>query len=469
MGIELTRREREVAGLVAQGLTNREIAERLVVSERTAEGHVEQIRNKLGFNNRSQVAAWAVAGGRGIPQPTAAAATETTVPPRRQSRALPIAIAIGAVLVLAVGLSMAVPRLQAAPSAAPDRAALVTVVGLGTKGFSGDGGPALSAQLVDPVSLALGAGGILYIADSDNDSNVAGVYTRIRQLDTKGVIRSFVGGGASPAVDGATASLVRFAAYDMHIATGPGGDVFVSLGTFGPPQLVLRIDQTNGLHVVAGKPVLNRGNSYYDIGDYSGDGGPARDATLKQPKGIAVDSAGNVVIADSGNNVIRRIGSDGIITTIAGTGNRGSAGEGIPATKAELFAPLAVAISADGSVYIADTNNHRVRKIDHAGNIVTVAGTGSPGFGGDGGPAISAQLDEPGGLAFDAQGRLFIADSANNRIRMIDTAGVITTVAGDGTPQELMNPSAVAVDSASGSVFIADRGNHRVRKLARPN
>ena len=147
---------------------------------------------------------------------------------------------------------------------------------------------------------------------------------------------------------------------------------------------------------------------------------------------------------------------------------RGSAGEGIPATEAQLFGPLAVAISLDGTVYIADTNNHRIRKIDHGGNIVTVAGTGVAGFAGDGGPAAAAQLDLPAGLALDAQGRLFIADTGNNRVRMVTQLGVISTVAGDGSPEELRGPSAVAVDGA-GALFIADRGNHRIRRLPRPD
>jgi hypothetical protein len=342
----------------------------------------------------------------------------------------------------------------------------VTGAGIGTPGFSGDGGPATSAQLVDPMSVAFGLGGALFIADSDHRLNASAIreaFTRIRRVDAQGMIMTVSGGGNVAPVDGAAANLVRFYS-DSSLTTGPAGDLFVATGFDQIAHIVVRIDMNNGLHLIAGPNVSGFGN----YSGYSGDGGPARDARLSKPRGLTVDSAGTIYFADSGNNVVRRIGATGMIETIAGDGQRGSVGEGIPATRAQFFAPLAVALSPDGSVYIADTNNHRVRKIDHAGNIVTVAGTGTAGFAGDGASASAAQLNLPSGLAFDPDGRLYIADSANNRIRMVTVAGVISTVAGDGTPEELLDPQGLAVDR-SGAVFVADRGNHRIRKFVRPN
>jgi hypothetical protein len=191
-----------------------------------------------------------------------------------------------------------------------------------------------------------------------------------------------------------------------------------------------------------------------------GDGGPATSASLS-PLGVAVDAAGNLFIADRG---IRKVAAaTGIITTVAGTGSSGFSGDGGPATSASL-APYSVAVDAAGNLFIADTNNQRVRKVAAAtGIITTVAGTGAFGFSGDGGPATSASLRNPEGVAVDAAGNLFIADSLNHRVRKVATAtGIITTVAGSGT---FGSPRSVAVDAA-GNLFIAEGSSHRVRKVA---
>jgi sugar lactone lactonase YvrE len=177
-----------------------------------------------------------------------------------------------------------------------------------------------------------------------------------------------------------------------------------------------------------------------------------------------VDGSGDVFVADSGSNVIREVRADHILATVAGTGARGFSGDGGAATSASLFGPVAVAVSADGSLYIADTNNNRVRKIDHGGNIVTIAGDGTAGYAGDGGPATRAQLNEPRGLAFDSAGNLYIADSVNNRIRKVASDGTISTVAGDGNPETLRGPSAIV--ASAGTLYIADTGNHRIRKMS---
>jgi YD repeat-containing protein len=216
-----------------------------------------------------------------------------------------------------------------------------------------------------------------------------------------------------------------------------------------------------------------------------GDGGPATAAQLNAPHGVAVDAAGTLYIADTDNHRVRKVAPDGTISTIAGDGTPGFGGDGGPATRAQLREPHGVAVDADGNVYIADSDNHRIRMVSPAGTITTVAGNGDPGFDGDGGPAASANLNYPVGVAVDAAGVLWIADTDNFRVRKVvpgDPVRTITTVAGTGsqgfsgdggpaTGADLENPWGVALDAA-GNLYIADAGifvpreNDRVRKVA---
>jgi len=216
----------------------------------------------------------------------------------------------------------------------------------------------------------------------------------------------------------------------------------------------------------------------------SGDGGPASSASIGFPAGVAVDSAGNIYLVDALNNRVRKVSTTGVITTVAGTGFPLSGGDGGPATSAGIaFCGVAphqgVAVDSLGNLYIADCIGNRIRKVDTAGMISTVAGSGNAGgvavFSGDGGPATSATLGVPYGVAVDAQGNIFIADTGNGRIRKVNTAGIISTVAGSGngsaagdggpaTSAKLGNPSDVAVDSA-GNMYIADFGNGLIRKV----
>ena len=211
---------------------------------------------------------------------------------------------------------------------------------------------------------------------------------------------------------------------------------------------------------------------------FGGDGGAATSATLNSPYGVAVDSSGNLYIADRDNHCIRKVdATTGNISTVAGTGTRGFSGDGGGATVARLWSPSGVALDGSGNLYIADTSNYRVRKVDAmTGNISTVAGTGTGGFGGDGGAAASATLSFPYGVALDSSGNLYIADSFDNRIRRVDaTTGNISTVAGTGTSSfsgdggaaasaTLNSPRGVALDS-SGNLYIADGGNQRIRRV----
>jgi sugar lactone lactonase YvrE len=191
---------------------------------------------------------------------------------------------------------------------------------------------------------------------------------------------------------------------------------------------------------------------------FDGDGGPAQSAHIGSPFGIAADTAGNLYIADYGNCRIRKVTPGGVISTVAGNGSTGSGGDGGPALSAQLNFPQAVAVDAAGDLYIADTGNHRIRKVTSAGVINTVVGTGTRGFAGDNGPAVSAQLAVPYDVAVDAAGNLFIADTGNSRVRRVTPDGTIRTVAGRGSSgfsgdgqtatSAGVNPVGIAVDSA---------------------
>ena len=212
------------------------------------------------------------------------------------------------------------------------------------------------------------------------------------------------------------------------------------------------------------------------VGGYGGDYGPATQALLDTPVGIAIDSIGNLYIADMNNHRVRKVDPNGIITTVAGIGMPGSyIADGTPATQAMLQYPEGVVVDASVNLYIAASGNDRILKVDSNGIITTVAGNGSTGYGGDGGPATQAMLSWPGGVALDAFGNVYIADSGNNLVRKVDPNGIITTVAGTGdwgysgdggpAPLAMLNfPSDVALDT-TGNLYIADTSNNRIRKV----
>ena len=208
---------------------------------------------------------------------------------------------------------------------------------------------------------------------------------------------------------------------------------------------------------------------------YSGDGGPATAAKLWEPMSVSIDAAGNMYIADNANFVIRKVTTAGIISTIAGDTTQGYSGDGGPATAAALNQPSCAFADAAGNVYIADEFNSVIRKVNTAGIISTFAGDSTQGFSGDGGPATAAQLSDASGIALDAAGNLYIADNANNRIRMVNTSGIITTIAGNGTQgysgdggaaiaAELSAPTFITTDNA-GNVYFSDGDNNRIRMI----
>lgn len=263
---------------------------------------------------------------------------------------------------------------------------ITTIAGNGTKGYSGDGGPATSAQLYGPVRVAVDTAGNIYIADAAN--------SRIRKVSASGIITTIAGNG----------------------------------GTY----------------------------------TYSGDGGPAIDAGFSFPVGIALDGAGNVYVADDGciffdncSSRIRKISTSGVITTVAGNGTGGYSGDGGLAVNAQLGVEFGgVAVDRAGNVYLADTSNHRIRKVAPNGIITTIAGNGIGGYSGDGGQAISAQLNYPFGVVMDSVGNLYIADLGNVRIRKVFSDGIITTVVGGPAPPLTYSGQAVAASGGSGSVSL---------------
>ncbi len=324
-----------------------------------------------------------------------------------------------------------------------------TIAGNGRFKFSGDGGPATGANFQGPEGLAVDADGNLLIADRLN--------LRLRKVSGNSV-RSIAGTGQLGIPQEGQSAVSADLFYPRQVAVDATGAAFLSSCNSSAVHRIVG----GAFTTVAGSP--NRG--------FSGDGGPAKLAALSRACGIALDAAGNLYIADTDNNRIRKV-SNGMITTVAGNGKPGFSGDGGPAVNAQLQYPTAVAVDAQGNLYVADTDANRIRKVT-GGIVTTIAGNGQYGFSGDGGPATAAALRNPSGVAVDAAGNVYIADPFNHRVRRVK-GGIITTFAGtgvadfdgDGDPAveaALDTPSGVAVDAA-GNVYIADTGNDRIRKV----
>jgi sugar lactone lactonase YvrE len=345
-----------------------------------------------------------------------------------------------------------------------------TVVGSGNGGFCGDGGPALDACLYYEQGVAVDSSGDIYIADYNN-TRVRAVNTQATAVTLAGVsipagdIQTVGGNGSTtlPNVVTDVPALGVVLYNPFGVIEDPSGDIFTS----DTSNHNVREDVAGTVNVIAGT----------GVGGYNGDGIAANTAELYYPTGVARDSSGNIYIADQYNCLIRKVDTTGTITTFAGlvvsgTPNCGYSGDGGPATSALLSYPVGVFVDSANHVWIADSNNARIREVVN-GTINTVVGNGTNGYSGDGGPALSAELDYPYDLRLDAAGNIFIADTNNCRIREVNaTTKVINTIAGNGAcafsgdgiavENSLYYPNTLSVD-ANDNVFIADTDSSRLR------
>jgi sugar lactone lactonase YvrE len=361
----------------------------------------------------------------------------------------------------------------------PLKGKIETLAGNGRKKFGGDGGPATGANLNFPHGIA--------VDDKDNIIFSDKGHFRIRKISPDGIIQTIAGNGERGNVgDGVPAmkaslfsvqSLILNNKQEVYFVSPSGfvnmiryidnkGIVHTFIQTADKEYLAsLNKDQSQGLSMKSeiamvtqfSDIIFDKDNNIYAAdrinhqirkidpkgtvttvagtgeSDYSGDGGPAAKATFRDPRALAMDKAGNLFIADTANNRIRKIDTKGIVSTIAGTGEHKDTGDGGPALEAGIRSMDAIAVSPDGELYIVGFNTHRIRKITKDGKIVTIAGTGYQGYFGDGGPATKAMLKQPTAVAFDSKGNMYISDMGNNRIRKVDNKGIISTFAGTGT------------------------------------
>lgn len=313
---------------------------------------------------------------------------------------------------------------------------------------------AISANIKRPQSVAVDAAGNLYVADTLNH--------RIKKVARSGLISNFAGNGVAASTgDGGTAlgaSLNAPAGFAIDVWR----NVYVSESA---GHRVRRVDPSGVITTFAGTGVAG----------LQGDNGAATSAQLTAPSALAVDRSGNLYIVETQNHRIRRVSTTGMISNFAGTGVAGFSGDGAQATSAMLHSPSGVGVDSSGTVWIADTNNNRIRRVAANGVITTVVGTGVAGFAGDGGVAANAQLSQPTGITFDTRGGVYISDTGNSRIRKLNTAGLINTVVGSGAvgfagddsrarSAALNTPLGITTD-VQGNLYIADQGNDRVRRV----
>jgi len=360
-----------------------------------------------------------------------------------------------------LGLVAAVGVLAASIGAA--QGTITTVVGSSTCCSAVDGVQALNYWLTGSTGLTMDSQGNFYIWEASA--------AKIKKVSPAGIITTVAGNGtAGYSGDGgpATAAEIFPTGSLSGLAVDSKGNLFIS-DSYN--NVVRKVDTTGRITTVAGN----------GTGSFFGDGGPATSAQLFYPSGIAIDSAGNLYIADNSNNRVRKVDTTGRITTVAGNGNVVYSGDNVPATSTTVHNPAGLAFDSQGNLYISEGSDDRVRKVDPSGNITTVAGLTkkTSGFSGDGGPATSATLSGPLGLAVDSLGNLYIADNSNGRIRKVNAAGIISTYAGitgtasspigDGGPSTsayLGAPKDVVLDS-SGNLYIlgSAAGVNRVRKV----
>ncbi len=330
---------------------------------------------------------------------------------------------------------------------------ITTIAGNGSSGYSGDGGAATAARLHNPAHLIIGKNHEIYFTDYYN--NV------VRKINSSGVISTVFGtGSAGFSGDGGPASAARLSAPN-GISIDLNGNIYI--GDQGNYR-VRKVDTFNVITTFAGN----------GSGGYSGDGGPATAARIMTVL-TTPDRYGNLYLADYTNQRVRKVNTSGIISTVIGTGAAGSSGDGGPATAATIYQPTSVDIDTFGNIYLADQLNCKIRKVNSSGIISTIAGTGTVGYTGDGGPATAARLYYPAEIRVDKTGNLYFTDSYNYVVRKISTSGIITTVAGTGTAgytgdggpatsARLNQCWGVTLDSC-GSFYVTDAFNMVVRRV----
>jgi DNA-binding CsgD family transcriptional regulator/sugar lactone lactonase YvrE len=435
--VRLSRRELEVAGLVAQGLTNREIAQKLFLSERTVDGHLEHVREKLNVNTRAQIAAWVVRHESGE-TPSAPSGLISTPAPRPRLVAHPRLWVATALVLALLAAGVGVLRLTA-----PPEPLIKTIAGIPSANtypggsYKGDHDLATSEALSWPSDLALGPDGAIYIADFGN--------TRVRKI-SDGIITTVAGGGSVPPSNRAIATDVSIG-FASNIAVDSSGDLYLLTDLAGDLEVWKVAPDSFMTKVVS----LGHSSNRY-----------MQDIWNTPVGGLAVAHDGTLFIADRAENrVWKLVPGASTPTPYAGTGEAGALGDLGPAKSAQLDWPTGLAIGQNGDLYIADTQNDRIRRVDLKGTITTVA--------------REAHLLIPFGLAYRADGTLFISDTGHNQILEVLASGDIVTVAGTGSngffgdgggasEAELSGPEAVAVDG-KGKLLVADSGNHRVRQL----
>lgn len=324
---------------------------------------------------------------------------------------------------------------------------ITTIAGNGIAGDGGDKGLATNAQLNQPIALTIDKTGNVYLADERANS--------VRKIDHKGIITTISG------------KTIFDKPHDITV--DPSGNIYV---TEYNTHIIRKMSANGTITNVAGIQQKPASFGYLDIGK------PATATSLNTPNGIAIDRVGNIYFADQWNYMILKISTTGILSVVAGNGYGGKKGNNGPATAAELNAPWGVVTDKKGSIYFTDIASHTVHKIDAAGIITTIAGTGDRGYSGDGGSATNATLNEPHGITIDDSGNVYIADAGNHAIRCIYTDNTIATIAGTGyrgysgdggiaVDAGLNSPYDVAVDKR-GNVYIADALNHVIRKVTTP-